>query len=97
MKKSGKARSIIYFCTFILPILLASNCDGWNAAEMSVDSCVIENQFFVEAANFIISMVFISSFMGFIPILIYIFVVILSVEMSILLMRIISGKPLIKT
>ena len=81
MKKSMKARIFIYFCAFVLPILFIINCEGWNAGGMSVKSCTIENYIFIEAANFVIGLLFLSSFMAFIPVLIYIITVIVFFEL----------------
>ncbi|WP_137221143.1 hypothetical protein [Shewanella sp. MEBiC00475] len=92
MKKSMKARVFIYFCAFILPILFILNCEGWDAGGMSVSSCTIENFIFIEAANFVIGLLFFSSFMAFIPVLIYIFIVILSFELFLTFMRKLNEK-----
>jgi small-conductance mechanosensitive channel len=92
MKNSMKGRIFTYFCAFILPILSVINCEGWNAGSMSVKSCTIENYVFIEAANLVIGLLFLSSFMLFIPVLVYVLLVIASYELLLFLLKKVSNE-----
>ena len=83
MHIANRYRVAAYFLAFVLPILFMMNCSGWNAGSVSVRSCYFENELMIEAANMVIGFLFISSFMGFLPIVVYALVVIGVIELII--------------
>jgi hypothetical protein len=77
MLKGSRIVFILYFVAFVLPILGVMNCDGWNAGSMAVATCAIDNGLFRSYANLYMAFLFFSSFLVFIPVLIYIVICIL--------------------
>ena len=72
MNKRTLVKLVCYFIGFILPILAMYNCTGFNAGNGTVTDCVIDAPFIREYANFYFGWITISSFMFFIPVIIYI-------------------------
>ena len=76
MRKKTYVKVIVYFLGFVLPILSMLNCDGLNEGNMAVTSCVIDSDLIRSYASFYWGWLAISSFMLFIPVIIYILVVV---------------------
>jgi hypothetical protein len=76
MTKKIKIKLFIYFIGFVMPILGILNCKGFNEGSMEVTHCFIDSNIIRSYANFYNGWLGISSFFLFIPIIIYIIVVI---------------------
>ena len=63
---------IILFIGLVLPILGLYNCSGFNSGNMSVQSCIIDNNFSRQYADFYYGLITISSYVLFVPVLFYI-------------------------
>ncbi|MFT2112748.1 hypothetical protein [Marinomonas sp. 2405UD68-3] len=72
MSKGSRISFVLYFIAFVLPVLGVMNCDGWNTASMSVKSCAIDSGVLRGYADLYTALFYFSSFLVFIPILIYI-------------------------
>jgi len=72
---------VTYMVAFLLPILGMMNCSGFNAANGAVQECYIDASFLRSYANFHYGWIMISSFIFFLPIIIYIILVIGLVRM----------------
>lgn len=63
----------------ILPILIMSNCSGWNEGSMLVQSCYIDNSLTRSLAELVYGLVFMAVLMIGIPLLVYLLLVILAI------------------
>ncbi len=70
----------VYLLAFGLPFWAVYNCSGWGTDTMEVDNCYIDTPFLREIANDGYSVLFISSFIGGAPIILYILTVLLFTE-----------------
>lgn len=68
--------SLIYLIAFGFPVLLIAGSEGWNAGSMKASSYLIDNEMIKSLTDLILNLVFMSSFLLGLPILIYVFVVI---------------------
>jgi hypothetical protein len=75
-RKTKIIRVIMYSLTILVPLLAMENCSGWNEGSMEVSTCFIDILIFREFANLCYSGFLISAFLAFIPLLIYILIVI---------------------
>jgi len=66
---------VILFIGLVMPILGMLNCKGFNEGSMKVKECFFDNELFKSYASFYFGWITISSFMMFIPVIIYIFIV----------------------
>ncbi len=80
MKKVYVIRFVIYFIFLAGPILAALNCPGWNEGVGSTGECVIDTEFLRKLASASYTMLLISAFTLFLPILIYIGIIIYVTE-----------------
>lgn len=63
--------------TILVPLLAMENCgSGWDEGSMEVSSCFVGISIFREFANLCYSGLLISAFLAFIPLIIYILIVI---------------------
>ena len=76
MSKKTIVLIILLFIGLILPILGMYNCSGFNSGNMSVQSCIIDNTVLRKYADFYYGLITISSYILFVPVLIYIGIVI---------------------
>ena len=76
MSKKRAIRLVFYFIGLVMPILGMMNCKGFNEGSMTVKECFIDNSLLRSYADFYYGWVTISSFMIFIPVIIYIIIVI---------------------
>ncbi|MEJ5217486.1 hypothetical protein WG622_04490 [Cognatishimia sp. D5M38] len=67
-----------------------SRCSGWNEGSMQVAACSPDWGWLAEMANSLYAFVLVASFMGGIPILIYLIIVLI---LSWILARVIIRKP----
>jgi len=72
-----------------MPILAMLNCEGFNEGSMAVETCFIDSDLIRGYANFYYGWLVISSFVLFIPIIIYIVIVI---QVAKRLSRMVKGK-----
>jgi len=77
MKLSKKIALAIYFIALVLPIIGMMNCSGFDEGSMVVKSCVVDGSIFRAYASFYYGWLLIFAFAGFIPVLMYIGVVII--------------------
>ena len=75
-RKTKIIRVIMYSLTILVPLLAMENCSGWDEGSMEVSSCFVDISIFREFANLCYSLLLISAFLAFIPLLIYILIVI---------------------
>jgi len=76
-------RLSVYFVTFVLPILSAMNCPSYSAAgSISASSCYVKSELLASLADVVYGALLISSFLIFIPILIYIGIVVAVTEIT---------------
>jgi len=68
--------SLIYLIAFGFPVLLIAGSSGWNAGSMQASSYLIDNEMIKSLTDLILNLVFMSSFLLGLPILIYVLVVI---------------------
>lgn len=80
MGKKALLRVTLYFLFFLLPILGMSNCSGWSSRDMEVASCAIDFGLARSYANLYYDFVFISAFLIFVPVLVYIVLAIAACE-----------------
>ncbi|QTN35980.1 hypothetical protein [Cognatishimia activa] len=78
------------FLSFAVPIWIMSRCSGWNEGSMQVAACSPDWIWLAEMANSLYAFVLVASFMGGIPILIYLVIVLI---LSWILARVIIRKP----
>ncbi|MGR3813602.1 MAG: hypothetical protein ACU0AU_05880 [Cognatishimia activa] len=67
-----------------------SRCSGWNEGSMQVAACSPDWAWLAEMANSLYAFVLVASFMGGIPILIYLVIVLI---LSWILARVVIRKP----
>ena len=67
------SRLPFYSLFFVFPVLGMMNCQGWNEGSMESKTCVIDGTIFHVYANFYYGFITFSSFMVFIPLLLYIY------------------------
>jgi len=91
-KKIKIIRLTIYSLTMIIPLLAMQNCTGWNESSMEVSTCFVDISIFREFANFCYSKILISAFLGFIPLIIYILIVIGITEILVFIIKKIEEK-----
>jgi hypothetical protein len=77
MKKSRLFTLVIFSLAFLLPILGMLNCSGWNEGTGHVENCLIDAPFLRAYADFYYSFIVISAFVGFLPVGLYILVIVL--------------------
>ena len=75
-RKTKIIRVIMYSLRILVPLLAMENCSGWDESSMDVSSCFVDISIFREFANLCYSLLLISAFLAFIPLLIYILIVI---------------------
>ncbi|MEM6377434.1 MAG: hypothetical protein AAF705_04420 [Bacteroidota bacterium] len=81
MKVKQSIQLLLYFVGLALPILGMLNCSGFNAGNMAVQSCFIDHPLIRDYASFYYGWITVASFMAFIPVVLYIIVVVLSAEL----------------
>ena len=91
-RKTKIIRVIMYSLTILVPLLAMENCSGWDEGSMEVSSCFIDILIFREFANFCYSLLLISAFLAFIPLLIYILIVIGITEFLVFIIKRIEKK-----
>ena len=75
-RKTKIIRVIMYSLTILVPLLAMENCSGWDEGSMEVSTCFVDISIFREFANLCYSLLLISAFLAFIPLIIYILIVI---------------------
>jgi len=76
MSKQRAVKIAFYFIGLVMPVLGMMNCKGFNEGSMTVRECFIDHSLLRSYADFFYGWMTISSFMLFIPIIIYIIIVI---------------------
>lgn len=88
MTLRNKFRFTIYCCVFVLPILIMMSCSGWNSGTMEVQQCIIDVSIIRLVAKFYSSWLMLSSFMLFIPVVLYVGGCVLITELSLAILRV---------
>jgi len=91
-RKTKIIRVIMYSLTILVPLLAMENCSGWNEGSMEVSTCYVDISIFREFANLCYSGLLISAFLAFIPLIIYILIVIGITEFLVFIVKKIEGK-----
>ncbi|OUR59791.1 hypothetical protein A9Q74_16245 [Colwellia sp. 39_35_sub15_T18] len=82
MTKAKYGRLAVYFLAFVLPALSMLNCSvRYNGSSMYTKDCTVELSILMEVAEITGAVVMFSSYLAFIPILIYCFCVIIPTEL----------------
>lgn len=68
-------RLMIYIIGIGFPIFAMWNCSGFNEGSMVVKDCIIDSNLLRNFSSFCYGVVTISSFMMFIPIILYIYII----------------------
>jgi len=77
MTKKTIAKIFVYFIGLVMPILAMLNCNGFDGGNMKVSHCFIDSSLIRSYADFYFGWLLISSFMVFIPVIIYVGIVVL--------------------